>query len=84
MASANKNTVNSVVTNSAPAEEEMVTIRLPIDRDDPEDKVVWVNNRRFLIKKGIAVEVPVSVKEILDEEEKNLRFAYNFESRVQH
>ena len=49
-------------------EEKTVTIRIPIERDNKEDKVVWVNGRRFLIKRGVYVDVPAAVAEILDHE----------------
>ena len=66
----------------AVAEPETVTIRIPRTRKDEEDVVVWVNNRRFLIKRGVAVEVPKPVAEILEEQERNLEFAYAFDSQV--
>lgn len=60
-----------------------VTIRIPRDRDDPEDKVVWVNERRFLIKKGVPVEVPEEVADILKHEEEALQYIYDYEERMQ-
>lgn len=63
--------------------EEYVTIRVPRERDDAEDKVVWVNDRRFLIKRGVPVSVPESVAEILRQEEEMLDYIYEYESRVQ-
>ena len=58
-------------------------IRLPIERDNKEDKVVWVNDRRFLIKRGVPVDVPESVAEILENEEKMLSVRYEYESKMQ-
>ena len=60
-----------------------VRIRLPIERDNKEDKVVWVNDRRFLIKRGVPVDVPESVAEILENEEKMLSVRYEYESKMQ-
>lgn len=64
-------------------EEKTVVIKIPIERDNKGDKVVWVNDRRFLIKRGIPVEVPVEVAEILDHEEEMLQQRYEFESKMQ-
>lgn len=63
--------------------EKTVRIRLPIERDNKEDKVVWVNDRRFLIKRGVPVDVPESVAEILENEEKMLSIRYEYESKMQ-
>ena len=63
--------------------EKTVCIRLPIERDNKEDKVVWVNDRRFLIKRGVPVDVPESVAEILENEEKMLSVRYEYERKMQ-
>ena len=63
--------------------EKTVRIRLPIERDNKEDKVVWVNDRRFLIKRGVPVDVPESVAEILENEEKMLSVRYEYVSKMQ-
>ena len=62
--------------------EKTVRIRLPIERDNKEDKVVWVNDRRFLIKRGVPVNVPESVAEILENEEKMLSIRYEYERKM--
>lgn len=62
-----------------PKKEVMVKVKLPIIRGEAEDGVpVWVNNRRFLIKRGVEVEVPESVALILAEQEEMLNIAYNY------
>lgn len=66
-----------------PRGEQYVTIRIPRDRDDKEDKVVWVNERRFIIKRGVPVDVPESVALILEQEEKMLEYIYEYEQKVQ-
>ena len=66
-----------------PKAEKYVTIRIPRDRDDREDKVVWVNERRFIIQRGIPVDVPESVAAILEQEEKMLEYIYDYEQKVQ-
>lgn len=70
------------VETAVPVADPMVTIRIPRDRDDKEDKVVWVNEKRYLIQRGIPVEVPESVAEILRQEEEMLQYIYDFEERV--
>lgn len=72
-----------VITPVQPAGEKYVTIRIPRDRDDKEDKVVWVNERRFLIQRGVPVEVPESVADILEKEEQMLEYIYEYEAKVQ-
>ena len=52
-----------------------VRIRLPRERRDQDDKIVWVNARRFLIKRGVEVEVPRCVAEVLRHEEAMLQKA---------
>lgn len=66
-----------------PKTEETIMIKLPIDRETKEDKVVWVNSRRFLIKRGVPVEVPMCVYEVLEQEEKLLAESYAYEAKVQ-
>lgn len=63
--------------------EKWVTIRIPRDRSDEEDVVVWVNEKRYLIQRGVAVSVPRSVAEVLENQERMLTYIYNYEDRVQ-
>lgn len=46
--------------------EKLVTIRLPRERKDQGDLFVSVNERTWLIKRGVDVEVPECVKEVID------------------
>ena len=63
--------------------EEMVTIKLPrLSKDDP-DEFVSVNERTWLIKRGVAVEVPACVAEVLRNKEEMEEEAYEFEASVQ-
>jgi len=64
-------------------EDDTVTIRLPRERDNAEDVVVWVNDRRFLIKRGVSVDVPKCVAEVLQHQEEMLEQRYEFESAHQ-
>lgn len=47
----------------------MVKIRIPRTRVDEEDVVVRVNLKRWLIKRGVEVEVPECVAEVLRNQE---------------
>lgn len=65
-----------------PEAESMVRIRLPKENPKQEDAVVWVNERRYIIKRGVYVDVPLSVYEVLEHaekmEEKAVEFAAAF------
>ena len=50
--------------------EKTVTIRLPKNRSQQEDVFVSVNNRTWLIQRGVNVEVPACVAEVLRHQEK--------------
>lgn len=67
---------------NAPAEEKLVTIKLPKERKDQEDKVVWINDRRFLIKRGVDVEVPESVALQIKHEEKMREELWAYEEKT--
>ena len=45
--------------------EKTVKIKLPRERGDQEDVFVGVNERTWLIKRGVEVEVPECVAEVL-------------------
>ena len=55
-------------------------LRSPRERRDQEDKVVWVNATRYVIRRGETVEVPENVAKILENEETMLREMYAFDS----
>ena len=56
-----------------------VTVKLPRERGEQEDKVVWVNNDRYVIRRGVPVEVPAAVAEVLRHEEEMLERICEFE-----
>lgn len=70
MAEANKN---------VEPKEKMVKIRIPRTKADQEDVPVWVNERSWLIKRGVEVEVPECVHEVLRNQEKMLEEIMLFE-----
>ena len=60
--------------------EPMVKIRLPRIKKDQEDQFVSVNERTWLIKRGVEVEVPAGVAEVLRNAEAMQEEAYAYES----
>lgn len=52
-------------TKEAVQKEKMVKIRLPKTRADEDDERVFVNHRSWQIKRGVEVEVPECVAEVL-------------------
>ena len=49
-----------------------VTIKLPLTRTEKDDVWVAVNGKSMLIKRGVEVEVPRCVAEVLEHKEKML------------
>lgn len=84
MAESKKNAAEEVAETKKKTSEKMVTIRIPRMRKDEEDEVVWVNDRRFIIKKGIEVEVPACVEEVLRHRDEMRERAYIFEESLKN
>ncbi len=59
--------------------EKTVKIKLHRDRKDQEDLFVSVNERTFIVKRGVEVEVPESVAEVIRNAEAMQQEAYDFE-----
>lgn len=59
-------------TKETAVKEKMVKIRLPKTKADEDDERVWVNHRSWQIKRGVEVEVPECVAEVLRNREKAL------------
>ncbi|MGI5976164.1 MAG: hypothetical protein ACOX68_00510 [Candidatus Limivicinus sp.] len=59
--------------------EKMVKIKLPRERKDQEDVFVGVNERNWLVKRGVEVEVPLCVAEVLRSREMMLETIMAFE-----
>lgn len=53
--------------------EKMVTIFLAKTKPDEDDERVWVNNRSWQIKRGVNVEVPECVAEVIRHKEEALQ-----------
>ena len=63
--------------------EKMVTIRLPITRENSSDVFVRVNRRTWLIKRGETVTVPECVVEVLKNAESAMLEAIQFQTKNQ-
>lgn len=67
------------VVSKAP---KMVKIKIQKTRNEKDDVYVGVNGKSYLIKRGEYVDVPACVAEVLDNREKMLNQAMEFESQV--
>ena len=63
--------------------ENMVKIKLPRNRKDEDDMFVSVNERTWLIKRGVEVEVPECVAEVIRNSELMQEEAYEFDKASQ-
>jgi hypothetical protein len=63
--------------------EKMVKIKIPLERGKAnKDVFVSVNDRTWQIKRGVPVEVPECVKEVLDHEEEQLLKAAEYQEAM--
>ena len=62
-------------------QEKMVKIRIPRTKKDEEDVFVSVNMRAWLVKRGVEVEVPECVAEVLRHQEEMLEEIMLFEDQ---
>ena len=60
-----------------------VTIRIPRTSKEEDDVFVSVNQRTWLIKRGVEVDVPICVADVLKHQENMLSEAYEFEVGAQ-
>lgn len=67
----------------AEAKEKMVKIRLPLTKEQTDDVFVRVNTRTWLIQRGVEVEVPECVEEVLRNSENQMLEALAYENKVQ-
>ncbi len=56
--------------------EEMVTIKLPRVKGEEDAVYVSINERNWLIKRGVSVEVPKCVAELLEQQDQAIEEAY--------
>ena len=62
----------TTTTNNTETKRKMVKVRIPRTKADQEDVFVSVNMETFLIKRGVEVEVPDYVAEVLRHQEEML------------
>ena len=81
-----KNEAIEAENNEAIAETDpkMVKVRIPRTKADQEDVFVSVNLRTYIIKRGVEVEVPEFVAEVLRHQEEMLEEIMLFEDAVQN
>lgn len=58
----------------APKKEKLVKVKIPKVRANQEDVFVSVNERTWIVKRGVEVEVPECVAEVLQHQEEMLDF----------
>jgi len=67
----------------AEVKEKMVKIRLQLTKYEKEDVFVRVNQRTWLIKRGVEVEVPECVVEVLNHAEEQKLAGIEFQEKAQ-
>jgi hypothetical protein len=71
---------NNNTATAAKNAEKMVKIKLPLSRTEKDDVPVGVNDRTWHIKRGVEVEVPECVAEVLQHQEEMLSQSMEFEA----
>ena len=66
------------------AKEKTVKIRIPRTKADQEDVPVWVNDRSWIIKRGVEVEAPECVAEVPRHQEEALEEIMLFQESAQN
>ena len=85
MATKKNNNVEEIIEEETVEEtktEKMVKIKLPLSRTEKDDVPVGVNGRTWLIKRGVEVEVPECVAEVLKHKEEMLDLAMEYEAQA--
>ena len=75
---------NAVKAEEVPAVPKMVKVRIPRTKADQEDVFVSVNLRTYIIKRGVEVEVPEFVAEVLRHQEEMLEEIMLFDEAAQN
>lgn len=68
----------------AEVKEKTVKVRIPRTKADQEDVPVWVNDRYWIIKRGVEVEVPECAAEILRHQEEMLEEIMLFDEKAKN
>ena len=75
-------TTEKKTTTAEAPKADTVKIKLPLTRTEKDDVYVALNGKPYLIKRGVDVEVPAGVAEILQHSEEMLAKAYEFEEQA--
>ncbi len=75
-----KNTNTAAPTTAAP--KDTVKVKIPLTKTERDDVFVGLNGKTYLIKRGVEVEVPKGVAEILAHKEKMLETSMKFEAEL--
>ncbi|MBE6582067.1 MAG: hypothetical protein E7648_02235 [Ruminococcaceae bacterium] len=78
------NTETKATETKATAKKKLVKIRIPRERDRNDDVFVCVNGRTWLIKRGVEVEVPECVAEVIRNAEAVAEQAFAYEESVKN
>lgn len=76
----NENAAATGITPDTASGPRMVKVRIPRTKKDQEDVFVSVNLNTYLIKRGVEVEVPDFVAEVLRHQEEMLEQIMEFEN----
>lgn len=77
-------TADVLQENDPTACDKTVTIRIPRTKENGADVFVSVNERSWLIQRGVSVEVPECVAEVLRHQEEMMEESYIFEEQIGH
>ena len=83
MATKKNEAVNEAVSEAVETGPKMVKIRIPKSKEQKEDVFVSVNFRTYQIQRGVEVEVPDFVAEVLQNRDKMLEEIMLFEEQTQ-
>ena len=78
-----KTETNETIETAVETGPKMVKIRIPKTKEEKEDVFVSVNFRTYQIQRGVEVEVPDFVAEVLQHKEDMLAEILLFEEQVQ-
>ena len=73
--------IENKIENKKEDKVKMVKVKIPRVKKDQEDVFVSVNMKTFLIKRGVEVEVPDYVAEVLQHQEEMLERIMEFEEK---
>jgi hypothetical protein len=76
--------MSETVKKTEAPKEKLVKIRIPRVSAKQEDVPVWVNEKSWLIKRGVEVEVPECVAEVLRHQEEMMETIMLFEEAAKN